>query len=36
LRIGGQARMHRLQRQGLLKIIGWWRVLVFSYEMKIV
>jgi hypothetical protein len=36
LRIGGQARMHRLRRQGLLKVIGRWSVLVRGYEMKIV
>ncbi len=28
--------MHRLQKQGLLKVIWWWRVLVCGYEMKIV
>ncbi len=36
LRIGGRAWMHRLRRQGLLKVIRWWRVLVRGYEMKIV
>ncbi len=31
-----RARMHRLRRQGLLKVIRWWCILVRSCEMKIV
>jgi hypothetical protein len=36
LRIGGRVQMHRLQWQGLLKVIPLWHVLVRAFKMRIV